>query len=114
MSDSADSIGHIVARIQELTEASPDGDQNEQSNVWTSKRRLRSDAGKTWSQFARDDVEPVVETLREKSKVVTWHGLVAPADDEHLQAVIESEEMAGITRSRLVAKCNRLRQGGAA
>lgn len=96
-----------IARIADRAESDPDGKQDEQSAVWTSKQRLKADASKT-DLLEREDVNDVVHELGTDGEIVTWHGLIAPATDDHLSAIIESESLSDTPRTTLVGRCNRL------
>lgn len=104
-----------LSRVREQTQADPDGVQNAQGNVWTSKTRVLADARKSSTPFDRSAVESALAAHIDAGRVLSWNGLLAPADDDHLLAVIKNEQQAGITRALLVGKANKLRserQGG--
>lgn len=104
----------VREEVDHRVEPTPDGLQDGQSNVWTSTERLRDDGRKYSTKYSKDKIEAAVGALRERDEILSWHGLLAPATDEHLKAVIENEQQAGIARSTLIGRCNTLRQGGAA
>ncbi|MUV59804.1 hypothetical protein [Halobacterium sp. CBA1126] len=112
MSDTDAASKHLVARVEELVEPEPDGVQNGNSKVWTSKRRLRADSNKPKFDFEKEDVETLLDELRERGEIVSWFGLVAPATDDHLEVLVENEAMADNPRPMLISQCNMLRQGG--
>lgn len=105
-----DQHGWVMDRILEQTSPEPDGKQGGQSNVWTGKNRIKAAASKV-DGIERGDVADLVAGLESDGKVIDWHGLIAPADDEHLLAIIESEKMSDAPRKILVKKCNNLRNG---
>lgn len=104
----------VVAEVAHRVAPEPDGKQNVQSNVWTSKERLRDDGRKFSVRYDTDEIEAAVAALDDAGKIVSWHGLLAPATDEHLKALIENESKADIKRTTLVGQCNALLQGGEA
>lgn len=96
----------VLERIHERTSADPDGIQDVESNVWTALDRLKSDGSKPHTAFERHQVGALVEDLAEAGEVITWHGLLAPADEAHRQAIIANENQTGLPRTilqRLVA-----------
>ncbi|WP_435143845.1 hypothetical protein [Halobaculum sp. P14] len=100
----------IFGFVTDRTAPEPDGDQDATSNLWTGKQHLKADTHHT-DELERDDVGSVIEELVADGSLVYWHGLVAPATDEHLRAIMENEGLADVSRSALVALCNRLLQG---
>lgn len=101
----------VLSRIRERTAPEPDGKQNGQSALWTSINWLKQDASGS-DLLERDDVQPLVWELASRDRIIYWHGLMAPATDEHLRAIIENERQAGFTRKLLVGQCNQLLQAG--
>lgn len=101
----------VLEQIEERTETEVDGVQNAHGNLWTSNERMRSDAVKPHTDYTKDSLRTAVDELREDGEIVTWHGLLAPAVDDHLKAIIENEAESDVTRSLLVARCNELRGG---
>ncbi|OLZ39124.1 hypothetical protein A6E15_19365 [Natrinema saccharevitans] len=99
----------LFEAIQRRTEPTPDGIQNVNGNVWTGQSRLKQEASKGNVPCSRDEISEAVDRLLEADRVVSWHGLLAPATDEHLAAIIENEVEADVTRSLLVGKANKLR-----
>ncbi len=109
MTDHATSVvGQLHETIEERVEPEPDGVQNAESNIWTSLQRLKQEASKGHVSCSRDGVQDAVDRLVDDGRVIYWHGLIAPATDEHLRAIIENETQCGITRRLLIGKCNRL------
>lgn len=100
----------IFERLQERTEPEPDGTQNVESNVWTGSQQLKADTNRV-DHVDRNDVAGSVSRLVDLGLVLYWHGLLAPATDEHLHAVIECEHESDAPRQILIGKCNRLRRG---
>lgn len=104
----------VLKQLEERTRPEPDGVQNSQSNVWTSRQRLRSDAAKPHTDYDKDSLTGVLAALEDAHEIVSFHGLLAPATPDHLRAIIQNEGDAEITRRTLVKQCNRLSaaQGG--
>lgn len=97
----------ILEQIRERTEPTPDGVQDGTGNLWTGNRRLRSDARKKHTDYTKLDVETLIPELERSGEIVTWHGLLAPATEEHVRALIQNEcEVADISRSLLLGKLN--------
>lgn len=103
---------YIFERIRARTSADPDGTQNATSNVWTGSKHLKADTNQV-DYMDRHDVAGVVSELIDHGLVLRWHGLLAPATDDNLQAIIECEHESGAPRKLLIAKCNRMRRGDA-
>lgn len=104
---STDGAEHVLEAVQDRTSSEPDGLQNNQSNIWTGRNRMRADGTKDDSPLERDEVDAVVDQLIEERKVFDWHGLLAPATDKHLRAIVENEGQSEVPRQLLVAKANR-------
>lgn len=98
-----------LEKIEDRTTPEPDGEQDVSSNVWTSLQRLKGDASKT-EIIERHAVKPLVTKLSVEELVLYWHRLIAPANPEHLRAVIKSESMSKAPRKILIEKCNDLLQ----
>lgn len=99
----------VYNQIVERTEADPDGEQNAHGNLWTSNERMRADAVKSHTEYTKESLKEAVTQLEEDGKIVSWFGLLAPATDEHLQAIIENEVNSDVTRTILAGQCNELR-----
>lgn len=100
----------VLDEIDSLTEPEPDGKQDAESAIWTGKRRIVGNTDKP-GQPTQAEIREAIRTLRSRGEIITWHGLLAPATDEHLRAVIENERLAGITRRPLIGRANQLLQG---
>lgn len=105
-----DGAAYVLECVRDRTSPEPDGVQNNRSNIWTGRGRMRADGSKTDSPLARDDVDSVIAQLIADHKVFEWHGLLAPATPEHLQAIIKNEQQSSLPRKRLIGKVNRWRQ----
>lgn len=97
---------YVLKCIRERTSPEPDSIQNNQSNLWTGRSRMRADGSKSGSPLSRDDVDEVVSQLIDEREVVSWHGLLAPATEEHLIAIIENERASDTPRKILIGKVN--------
>jgi len=105
----AAAVQHVLDWLEENTDPVVDGGQDNQAAVWAGTPRLKAQARKDRIDFDVDELEDALDVLQENGDIITWHGLVAPATDEHLQTIIENEVKSDITREILVGKCNRLR-----
>lgn len=100
----------VLQQIRERTEPEPDGVQNAHGNLWTSRERLRSDAVKPGTGYDKESLKDAIDSLEADGEVIAWFGLLAPATEGYLSAIIQNEaEHADITRPLLVGQCNRLR-----
>jgi len=102
---------HVLEYIEGKTEPEVDGLQDNQAAVWTGANHLKAQARKDRVDFDVNELEVALEELREAGEIVTWHGLVTLASDEHLETIIENEVQSDITRGILVGRCNRLLAG---
>lgn len=98
----------VLDEVDQRVEPNPDGVQNTQSNVWTSRRRLRNDGRKSSTPHDADAVVAAIDDLLDRGDLLSWHGLLAPTDDEHLRAIIGNENAADITRTSLLESCREL------
>lgn len=92
----------VMSRVRSRVTADPDGKQNVESNVWTSTNRLKSDASSS-EVIHRQEVRPVVDHLAEEGTLINWFGLLAPADREHMQAIVACENQSGCPRRILLS-----------
>lgn len=99
----------ILETVRERTEPSPDGVQNTHSNVWTNRGRLREDGRKDRTPYSADEADSIIEGLIEEGKLLGWHGLLCPTDDEFLKAVTENEVENGWPRRILIGRANQAR-----
>jgi hypothetical protein len=99
-------ISHVEECVHERTSPDPDGRQNNQSNIWTGRTRMRADGSKSHTPLERDDVDDVLNQLVDERRVFEWHGLLAPATEEHLRAIIENERKSGTLRKALIGEAN--------
>jgi len=83
-------------------------DRTSPDSPWSSKGELRQARHK--HDYDRDVVEHAIEEALENDDLLGWHGLLAPATPEGIEAVVEAEAQADITRTILVQKANRLRR----
>lgn len=89
----------VLQAVEERT--SPD-------DPWSSEGALRQ--ARHTMDFDRDAVDAAIDTAVANDDLLDWHGLFAPATLEGIQAVIEAEADADITRQLLVKKANRLKR----
>lgn len=99
-------ISHVEECVHERTSPEPDGRQNNQSNIWTGRTRMRADGSKGQTPLERDDVDGVLNQLVDERRVFEWHGLLAPATEEHLRAIIENERKSDTPRKALIGEAN--------
>lgn len=111
MTDAETTRDWIRDRVNERVEPVPDGRQDEQATVWTSKRRLKEDAGKS-DAVEKDEIEGAVRHLANHGDLLTWHGLLAPATEEHVKAIVATENRAEQPRKILIERCERVLNGG--
>lgn len=97
--------------VADATEPVPEG-QNIQSPLWTSRRRLASSGEKFSTPYPAPAVRDAIEVLVEDGELFSWHGLICPADPDHLRAVIEAETSSDLPRRILIGKANRAISGG--
>jgi len=74
--------------------------------LWTSKARLKAEASKT-DHVERDEIAGLVDGLEARGDIVYWHGLIAPATEEHIAEIVESEVEAEHPRKILIGRLNR-------
>lgn len=97
----------VLSLVNERTEPTPDGVQDAGGNLFTGTKRLKQEASKNNIDCTKSELENAVAGLVAEGSLITWHGLLAPANVDHVQAIVENERRAGITRELLVGKCNR-------
>jgi len=100
----------ILADVTDFVEPNPDGNAGQESNVWTCQRRIESHASKNSVEYKNVDVETAINQLVASGKLVRWFGLLAPAANEHLLAIIKNEQMLQTPRKQLIGECNSLRK----
>jgi hypothetical protein len=96
--------------IRERTEAEIEGNQMHTAAVWTICRRDSTSSAKPSCPHSKDEIDAAGQSFRDDDRVVYWHGLLAPADPEHIAAIIQNELEADFKRKILIGHCNRLRQ----
>jgi len=102
----------VLADIESFVIPEPDGIPGHESNIWTCERRLESHAQKTTVSYDRSEVGRVISELVNNHEIIEWFGLLAPATDEHLYAIIQNELLTDTPRKTLIGQCNTLRQTG--
>jgi len=55
-----------------------------------------------------DDYETALEAAVQRDDILRWHGQLAVAEPEPLQAVIEAEAASDSPRKALIGRCNQL------
>ena len=98
----------LYRAIERRTEPNPDGVKNANGNLFTGKTRLKQEASKGNVPCSRDEVGEAVNRLIDEGRVVSWHGLLAPASEEYLKAIIRNEREYGFGRGLLINKCRKL------
>ena len=58
-----------------------------------------------------DDYETALEAAVQRGDLLRWHGQLAVAEPEPLQAVIEAEAASDSPRKTLIGRCNQLLDG---
>lgn len=101
----ADPREWVLAEIGGRTEPDPDSDQGVEGALWTSKERLVKHAGKFSTPVEQQPVKNALTTLIDTREVLYWHGNLTRATAPYLNAVIQSEQSAGVTRQLLIDKC---------
>ncbi|WP_435147193.1 hypothetical protein [Halobaculum sp. P14] len=100
---------HVLDWVHENTAPEPNGEQNVYSSVWAGTNNLKAQARKDRIPFDVAELDSAYDELLSAEEIVVWHGLVAPATDDHLDAILQDEAKASQSRQVLVAKINRLR-----
>jgi hypothetical protein len=101
----------VYEDIAAEVEATPDADQKATSNVWTARMKLEANA-RSSAQYSGDDLEEALNKLVDEDRVIYWFGLLAPATDEHLDAIIDNEQSCNYPRKILIDRCETLLDGG--
>lgn len=97
----------VLDEIDERTEPNPDSEQGVGADLWTSKERLVKHAGKFSTPVQKPPVEDTLQELIDEREVLYWHGHLTRATVPYLNAVVQSEQQAGVTRQILIDKCRR-------
>lgn len=103
-----DVVEIVYDQIEQAVEPEPDGTQNAQGNIWTGANQVRREGEKNTVSYSKADVDEALDFLEAEGRIINWFGLVAPATDEHLRAIIQNEIQSQFTRKILVGKCNNL------
>ena len=83
------------------------------ASCYTARRRLRQDGHKGSSPLERDEIDPVIDELVEDGELFEWHGLLAPATENHLRAIIGNENRSDTPRRLLIQQAQVLLEGSA-
>lgn len=86
-----------------------EGEEPQDKSLWTSKGRLKAEASKV-DFVERDEVAGLVDGLEARGDIVYWHGLIAPATEEHISEIIASEVQGTYPREILIGRLNSAKQ----
>jgi len=95
----------LYEAIERRTEPTEDGVKNANGELFTGRTRLKQEASKGNVPCSRDEIGEAVERLLNEQRIVGWHGLLAPATDEHLKSIIRNEREHGFGRGLFINKC---------
>lgn len=104
MSDEITAREWVHEQVRERVEPEPDGRQDAHGSLFTGTRQLVRDGKKFSTDFDSDEIEDALDELVIDGEIISWHGILFPADEEHLRAVIANENQAGIPRLILIRK----------
>lgn len=76
--------------------------------LWSSRTQVLAQAVKTTNSYDKAAAKRAINQAIDNDDLFLWHGLLAPADPEHLRKIIEAEREATITRKLMVGKINKL------
>lgn len=79
----------VLDRVENRAEPEPTGDRGIKSPVWVGIGELLRDA--RTGPYTREQVIAAIEEAARDRAIYYWRGLLAPADDTHLEAIIENE-----------------------
>lgn len=48
-----------------------------------------------------------MSSLLSSGKIIDWHGLIAPATEEHIESIIENERQSDIQRPLLISRAEK-------
>lgn len=77
-------------------------------DLWSSRSHVLQEAVKTTVGHEKAAVREAIQRAIANDDLFHWHGLLAPADPDHLRAIIEYEQQADITRKLMVGEINKL------
>lgn len=96
----ADAETWVLSLLEEQTE----------DTEWSSRRNVLAQARKEKTPLTKQGADRVIEALVDDNQVLSWHGLLTPATEKRLLAVIEAEHNADFTRRILVSQASTLLQ----
>lgn len=111
MASVAEAREWVLREVVQRTSSEPDGIQQSHGNVWVGRRHVIGDKDKA-DRPPRSELNAALLQLVEDGELIYWHGLTAPATEEHLRAVIENEVMCDVPRQILIGKANKLLSQG--
>lgn len=98
----------LFRAIERRTEPTVDGVKNANGKLFTGQTRLKQEVSKGNVPCDRDEINDAIGRLLAENRIVSWHGLLAPATDEHLKAIIRNERDHGFGRGLFINKCRKL------
>jgi hypothetical protein len=98
---------YVLDEVERRTEAIAEGKQNAHGPLWTGVDGIRQDGAGEGSPFSTNSIRDAADRLVDDGRLFSWHGLLAPATEHHLRAIVRHEAQQDITRILLVARANR-------
>jgi hypothetical protein len=98
----------VLDRVEDRAEAEPTGDRGIKSPVWVGIGELLRVARS--GPYTREQVIDAVEAAAADGEVYYWRGLLAPADDAHLEAIVENERQCDRPNQELIDAVDAFRQ----
>lgn len=84
--------------------------------LWSSRTQVLGEAVKSTNDFDKPAARAAISRAIANDDLFHWHGLLAPADPDHLRKIIQAEQQADITRKIMIGQINkllkRLKEGG--
>ncbi|WP_254831571.1 hypothetical protein [Haloglomus salinum] len=97
---------YVLDEVERRTDPVAEGKTNAHGPLWTSADGIRQDGDGEGSPWSPDHIRAAVQQLVDEDRLFGWHGLLAPATEEHLRAIVQREAQQDVTRTLLVAKAN--------
>lgn len=95
----------ILQQLDKRTDADGERGQSASSDLWTGAYQITGATGEKFScPFSEEQLQSALNELRAENELIGWHGLVAPATEEHLRAIIAAENAADISRKTLIKR----------
>lgn len=76
---------------------------------WSSREHILQERHK--QDYSKEAVESAISHGLINNDLIEWHGLLAPTEEDNLQAILDYEAAANNPRRLLIQKVNRLRSG---